>query len=157
MECIRIDEGFFTNAEPNTNVLFSLVHLGDCTFAKHLMLYLRAFINLGSVKFDLRFLGHNYNRFVEDKYGGRDSKMAVGRIPGERMYIDWVGDQPELLVDPETGEASKVHIFATTLGLSSLIYAEIFLNEKPPNFVAGTVHALEFYGGVTKYLVPDNL
>ena len=40
--------------------------------------------------------------------------MAVNRIPGEKMYIDWVGDQPELLTDTETGEIKKVHIFATT-------------------------------------------
>ena len=35
--------------------------------------------------------------------------MAVERIPGEKLYIDWVGEQPELLVDPETGEIQKVH------------------------------------------------
>ena len=46
------------------------------------------------------------------------------------MYIDWVGDQPFLLLEPDTGEVHKVHFFATTLGVSSLIYAEAFLNEK---------------------------
>ena len=40
------------------------------------------------------------------------------------MYIDWVGDQPFLLLEPDTGEVHKVHFFATTLGVSSLIYAE---------------------------------
>ena len=55
-----------------------------------------------------------YNRFVEKTYGPPDTKMAVERIPGEKMYIDWVGDKPELLTDPETGEIQKVHIFATT-------------------------------------------
>ena len=98
-----------------------------------------------------------YNRFVTDKYGGADAKMPVERIPGEKMYIDWVGDHPALLTDPETGEIKEVHIFATTLGVSSLIYAEIFPDEKLASFVAGTVNALSFYGGVTKYLVPDNL
>ena len=29
--------------------------------------------------------------------------------------------------------------------------------KKLPNFIAGTVHALQFYGAVPKYLVPDNL
>ena len=47
-----------------------------------------------------------YNRFVEKNYGARDAKMPVERVPGERMYIDWVGDKPELLTDPETGELS---------------------------------------------------
>ena len=98
-----------------------------------------------------------YNRFVEQNFGKRDAKMAVERIPGEKLYIDWVGDQPELLTNPETGETIKVHIFATTLGLSSLIYAEAFLDEKLPRFIAGTVNAIQFYGGITKYLIPDNL
>lgn len=98
-----------------------------------------------------------YNRFVEQNFGKNHSKMAVERVPGEKMYIDWVGDQPELLTDPETGEVRKVHIFATTLGLSSLIYAEAFLDEKLPQFIAGTVNAIQFYGGIPRYLVPDNL
>lgn len=83
--------------------------------------------------------------------------MPVERIPGEKLYIDWVGDQPELLLDTATGELRKVHIFTTTLGFSSLVYAEIFLDEKLPHFIAGTVHALSYYGAVPKYLVPDNL
>ena len=83
--------------------------------------------------------------------------MAVERVLGEKMYIDWVGDTPELLTDPETGEIKEVHLFATTLGVSSLIYAEAFMDEKLPQFISGTVHAVEFYGGITKYFVPDNL
>lgn len=76
-----------------------------------------------------------YNRFVEKNYGKRDTKMAVERIPGEKMFIDWVGDQPELLTDPQTGEIQKIHLFVTTLGLSSLIYAEAFMDEKLPSFI----------------------
>ena len=83
--------------------------------------------------------------------------MAVERVPGERIYIDWVGDQPELLVDPKTGELQKVHFFTTTVGVSSMVYAEAFLDEKLHSFIAGTVHALAYYGAVPKYLVPDNL
>lgn len=98
-----------------------------------------------------------YARFVKETYGSSDVKMPVERVPGEKMYIDWVGDHPALLTDPETGEIKDVHIFVTTLGVSSLIYAEIFLDEKLASFIEGTVHAIQFYGGTTKYLVPDNL
>lgn len=86
-----------------------------------------------------------YNRFVEKNFGKREAKMAVERIPGEKMYIDWVGDQPELLVNPETGEIQKIHLFTTTLGVSSLIYAEAFQDEKLQSFITGTTNALEFY------------
>ena len=98
-----------------------------------------------------------YRDFMVDTYGTSKTSMPVERIPGEKMYIDWVGDQPELLLDTATGELRKVHIFTTTLGFSSLVYAEIFLDEKLPHFIAGTVHALSYYGAVPKYLVPDNL
>lgn len=49
------------------------------------------------------------------------------------------------------------HVFATTLGFSSRVYAEVFLDEKLPSFIIGVAHALEYYGAVPKYLVPDNL
>ena len=73
-----------------------------------------------------------YQRFVQENYGGTKISMAVNRKPGEKMYIDWVGDQPGLLTDVTTGEIMRVHIFATTLGVSSMIYAEAFPNEKLP-------------------------
>ncbi len=98
-----------------------------------------------------------YNRFVEKNYGAGKTRMAVQRVPGEKMYIDWVGDHPGLVTDPETGEIRDGHIFVTTLGVSSMIYAEVFPDEKTGSFISGTVHALEAYAGVPKYLVPDNL
>ena len=97
-----------------------------------------------------------FSRFIEKNYGGNKVSMPVERIPGEKMYIDWVGDQPELLVNPHTGEIKKVHVFTTTLGVSSLVYAECFLDERLPSFMQGTVNAITFYGAVPKYLVPDN-
>ena len=98
-----------------------------------------------------------YSRFVKENYGGNQISMAVNRKPGEKMYIDWVGDQPELLTDVETGEIQKVHVFTTTLGISSLIYAEAFPNEKLSCFIEGCTHAVSFYGAVAKHFVPDNL
>ena len=68
-----------------------------------------------------------YRDFLRENFGQDSVSMPVERIPGERMYIDWVGDQPELLTDPATGEIHKVHVFATTLGFSSRVYAEVFL------------------------------
>lgn len=99
----------------------------------------------------------HFKRFVVKNYGSDAVSMVVERIPGEKVYIDWVGDQPELLLNTTTGELQKVHFFVTTVDVGNLIYAEAFPDEKLPNFIAGTVHALEYYGAVPKYLVPDNL
>lgn len=100
---------------------------------------------------------HYYSEYVAQHYGAKNLSMVVERVPGERMYIDWVGDQPEILINPDTGALMKVHFFVTTLGGNSCIYAEAFLDEKLGSFIAGTVHALEYYEAVPKYLVPDNL
>ena len=77
----------------------------------------------------------------DKNYGSDAVSMVVERIPGEKVYIDWIGDQPEILLNPTTGELHKVHFFVTTVGVSNLIYAEAFEDEKLPNFIAGTVHA----------------
>ena len=98
-----------------------------------------------------------YGEFLKENYGRESVKMPVERIPGEKMYIDWIGDHPACLTDPATGEMKDVHIFTTTMGFSSCVYAEIFPDEKLPQFITGVVHALEFYGAIPKYLVPDNL
>ena len=82
--------------------------------------------------------------------------MAVERVPGQRVYIDWVGDEPAIIENPEDGTMQKAHVFVTTVGVSDYVYAEIFPDEKMTNFVAGTVHALEYYGAILRYLVPDN-
>lgn len=78
-------------------------------------------------------------------------------MPGEKLYIDWGGDKPALLTDTETGENKPVCVFTTTMGVSSRIFVEIFPDETLPNFIKGIADAIEFYGGVPKYLVPDNL
>lgn len=38
-----------------------------------------------------------YHRYVEQNFGSQDISMAVERIPGEKVFIDWVGDQRKSL------------------------------------------------------------
>ena len=99
---------------------------------------------------------HYYNEYLKKNHKKADTRMAVERIPGERVYIDWAGDQPELIKDIQNNTMKKIHLFVTTVGISNMVYAEIFENERSESFIKGTVHALEYYGAVPKYLVPDN-
>ncbi len=55
---------------------------------------------------------------------------------GGRVYIDWIGDQPEILVDTTPGEVKKVHFFVTTAGVSNPVFAEAFEDEKLSHFIA---------------------
>ena len=65
-------------------------------------------------------------------------RMAVDGIHGEKVYIDWAGNQPELLIDSITGEIKQVHFFVTAVSVSNLVYAEAFADEKPLRFCEGT-------------------
>ena len=48
-----------------------------------------------------------YGDFLKENFGQEKVKMAVERIPGEKMFIDWIGDHPALLADPQTGEMKE--------------------------------------------------
>lgn len=37
---------------------------------------------------------HYFNDYVAKNHGADEVSMVVERIPGEKIYIDWVGDQP---------------------------------------------------------------
>ena len=45
---------------------------------------------------------HYFKKFIEKNYGSEAVSMVVERVPGEKVYIDWIGDQPEILVNSQT-------------------------------------------------------
>ena len=62
-------------------------------------------------------------------------------------------DRPRLLKNKDDSQLMPVHIFVTTVGISSYIYAEAFLDEKQTSFNTGTAHAPKYYDAIPKYLV----
>jgi transposase len=61
------------------------------------------------------------------------------------------------VVNPETGEVSQVSVFVAVLPASNYTYAEAQSSENQCNWNNGHVRAIEFFGGVVKIVVPDNL
>lgn len=103
------------------------------------------------------------NRYLEERFGPDDLSMGVNRIPGERIYIDYCGDKAHIHIiglskDPyNMAEVQEIHLFLTTCGFSSRIYAEPSLDEKQEQFNMAVSNAILYYGAVPKFLVPDNL
>ena len=97
-----------------------------------------------------------FNDYVRETYGD-DVAMAVNRVPGEKVYIDWVGQTPKVVFDQESQKLKEAHIYVTSVGVSNMIFAKAYENEKLPNFIDGTKCALEYYGAVPRFLCPDNL
>lgn len=82
--------------------------------------------------------------------------LHIERKPAQEMQVDYVGDTMGV-VDIDTGEMLKVHVFAACLPYSGELYAEGFFDMKEESWVEAHVHAFSFYGGSVPIIVPDNL
>jgi len=79
----------------------------------------------------------------------------VETAPGEEVQVDfgYVGE----LHDPKEGRLRKAWVFVMTLSWSRHQYAEIVFDQKVETWIALHVRAFEWFGGVVKRVVPDNL
>ncbi|MBU6297252.1 MAG: IS21 family transposase [Alphaproteobacteria bacterium] len=75
---------------------------------------------------------------------------------GAVMQTDYAGHTVEV-VDPETGEIRQAQIFVAVLAASSLTFAMASFSQKLPDWIAGQICALNYFGGVPKAIVCDNL
>ncbi|MCL2791442.1 MAG: IS21 family transposase [Desulfobulbus sp.] len=82
--------------------------------------------------------------------------MHLEHRPGEQMEVDWAG-QTMAVVDNITGDAITAHVFVAVLPCSGYAYVEAFLSRNQENWIAAHVNAYQYFGGVTRILVPDNL
>ena len=93
--------------------------------------------------------------YVQQDEQRRRATMHISRKPGEQIEVDWAGD-PAYIVDPDTGELTKTHIFVGVLSYSQYPYVEAFISEQQTPWITAHIHMFEYFGGVSKILVPDN-
>lgn len=82
--------------------------------------------------------------------------MRIQHKPGQAMQVDWAGDTLPIY-DSVTGEVTAAYLFVAVLPCSCYTYAEITADEKLETWLNCHVHAYEYFGGVTRLLIPDNL
>jgi len=82
--------------------------------------------------------------------------MHIEHLSGDKMFIDFAGEKLDI-VDKETGEITEAEVFISVLGASQLTYVEAVLSQRKEDFITCCEHALEYYGGVPRAIVPDNL
>ena len=105
--------------------------------------------------------GLSYSRFCK-RYSdwknetGKNVIMVQTREPGKELFVDWMGDTLNCVLDSSTGELLKAHFFVATLGDSSYPYVEAFPDEKLDKWLLAHVNALKYIGGVPRVIVPDN-
>jgi transposase len=87
---------------------------------------------------------------------GKTVAMVQTHEPGDKMFLDWVGDTLDCVVDPDSGEVFTAHFFVAVLGYSCYPYVEAFPNEQMESWLTANINALEYFGGVPRVAVPDN-
>ena len=103
--------------------------------------------------------GYQYSRFCE-RYGRWLATSSVTlrqeHRAGEKCFVDFSGDGVQV-VDAASGEVRVAKLFVAVLGASNLTYVEPVFSEDVATWVGCHVRALEYFGGVTELVVPDNL
>lgn len=82
--------------------------------------------------------------------------MRIQHKPGDAMQVDWAGDTLPIH-DSVTGGIVPAYLFIAVLPCSCYVYAEATADMKLENWLACHVHAYEYFGGVARLLIPDNL
>ena len=103
--------------------------------------------------------GYRYTQFCQhyrDWLDKRRLSMRQVHRAGEKLFIDYSGKKPHI-VDRNTGECIEVELFVAALGASNYTFAEATRTQKSEDWIASHVRALEFLGGATSVLVPDQL
>lgn len=95
---------------------------------------------------------YHYHRYVETT----KATMHLTHKPGAQLEVDWAG-QTAFVLDSDTGERVPAYIFVATLPCSMYAYAEAFLTREQESWISAHVHAFNYFGGVPRILVPDNL
>jgi hypothetical protein len=82
--------------------------------------------------------------------------MHIPRKPGEQIEVDWAG-QTASVIDRDTGEVIPASVFVAVLSFSQYAYVEAFPNQKQESWIGAHINMYQFFGGVSKILIPDNL
>jgi transposase len=75
---------------------------------------------------------------------------------GEYMFIDFSGTKLRYFSN-EIGRYVQCDFFVAAMGASNKLYGTVCDNQKTGPHTEALIRAFEFFGGVTTYVVPDNL
>lgn len=103
--------------------------------------------------------GYQYSQFCSHYHawcGKLDVVLRQTYPPGEYMEVDYVG-MTVPVVDPKTGEIRQAQIFVAVLPASNYIFVEATWTQALRDWIGSNCRALEFFCGVPKVIINDNL
>ena len=103
--------------------------------------------------------GYGYTQFVQHYQSWAAAQRVTMRQvhrAGDKAFVDYSGRRP-VIVDPSTGERIDVELFVGVLGASNYTWAEATRTQQSHDWIESNVRLLEYFGGVPRALVPDQL
>lgn len=102
--------------------------------------------------------GYQYSQFCNlfKAYSKKmNYSMRQEHKAGEKTFVDF-GDGPSF-IDPKTGIKTDTKIFVSVCGASKYTFVQATTGEDLHSWIKVNVAALEYFGGCSKAIVPDNL
>lgn len=103
--------------------------------------------------------GLSYSQFCQNYNDYRKTiNISMRQIhrAGEKLFVDYAGTSIPY-TDPVTGSIHKTALFIAVLGASGKVYAECSSDQSTACFVQSHINSFQYFEGVPKILVPDNL
>jgi len=103
--------------------------------------------------------GYRYTQFCElyrQWVKKKKLTMRIDHVVGDKAFVDYSGDKLHI-VDRETGECRPVELFVGVLGASNFTFVDVTMSQGGADFIATHIRMLEYFGGVPRALVPDQL
>lgn len=95
---------------------------------------------------------YHYKQYVQTT----KATMHIKHKPGELMEVDWAG-KTSTVIDRETGQLIPAYVFVAVLTCSGYAYVRAFLSQDQESWINAHINAFNFFGGITRVIVPDNL
>ena len=90
------------------------------------------------------YMETQFRRYYHQFARVHKATIRLEHKPALSMEVDWAGTKVAFF-DAETGKMAEASLFVAVLPCSQLIYAESFRDEKQASWIAGHVHAFEYF------------
>lgn len=98
----------------------------------------------------------SFNRYINLKYPKQPrSCIRIETRAGEEAQVDF--GSAGMMYDPEEGRMRRSHIFVMAMSYSRFHYVELVFDQGQVTWVKCHMNSFEFFGGVPKRIILDNL
>lgn len=134
---------------------FDLIHKELCQNGVNKKLLWTEYLETCRLRGEQGLMYSQFCYYIQQDELRRQATMHFKHKPGEQIEVDWAGD-PAHYTDRDTGEKVKTWVFVGVLPYSQYTFAKAYANERQHAWLQAHIDMYNFFGGVSKMLVPDN-